>query len=151
MHHLHSVRGAPIIIIVVVIIIYYLLTSAWKHEVNLILESTADMPTITMCFVDKWHKKKCANNQVITWLSSDLNSSQFSVIRSKAAQARIVQTQKKVVVTSALNRTFGRAQWLQLKEKLSVWQLHLQKASTDVGSTTFDRIWVVEGSPVLQT
>ncbi|ESN98465.1 hypothetical protein HELRODRAFT_185831 [Helobdella robusta] len=60
----------------------------------------------------------------------------INVIKSKAAKVKLVQTQKKIVVNSSINRTFGKPQWLQLKNQLITWQTNLNLVANGLQGIT---------------
>ena len=51
----------------------------------------------------------------------------FLVLKTKLVRAKIDQLNRKVSVSSTMHRTFGKAQWSQLKETLSAWNTNLLK------------------------
>lgn len=60
----------------------------------------------------------------------DLNPSQIEafiidVLKTKLVRARMDQAARKVYISSTMHRTFGRAQWQQLRDVLSDWKTNL--------------------------
>lgn len=51
----------------------------------------------------------------------------IEVLKTRLVKAKIDQINRKVTVTSTMHRTFGRPQWVQLKETLLGWQQNLDK------------------------
>lgn len=49
----------------------------------------------------------------------------FLVLKTKLVRARMDQASKKVYVSSTMHRTFGRAQWQQLRDLLHSWKSNL--------------------------
>lgn len=49
----------------------------------------------------------------------------IEVLKTKLVRARMDQTARKVHVSSTMHRTFGQAQWLQLKDLLTAWRGNL--------------------------
>jgi len=49
----------------------------------------------------------------------------IDVLRTKLVRAKVDQVNKRVLVTSTMHRTFGRPQWLALREILTKWQKNL--------------------------
>lgn len=49
----------------------------------------------------------------------------FPVLKTKLVRARMDQAAKKVYVSSTMIRTFGRAQWQQLRDILHSWKVNL--------------------------
>lgn len=47
------------------------------------------------------------------------------MLKTKLVRARMDQWAKKVSVTSTMHRTFGRAQWQQLRDLLHSWKTNL--------------------------
>jgi translation initiation factor 3 subunit M len=49
-----------------------------------------------------------------------------AVLKTKLVRARMDQAARKVYVSSTMHRTFGRAQWQQLRDLLHSWKTNLQ-------------------------
>lgn len=49
----------------------------------------------------------------------------IEVLKTKLVRARMDQSAKKVHISSTMHRTFGRAQWQQLRDLLQVWKHNL--------------------------
>jgi translation initiation factor 3 subunit M len=49
-----------------------------------------------------------------------------AVLKTKLVRARMDQAARKVFVSSTMHRTFGRAQWQQLRDLLHSWKATLQ-------------------------
>lgn len=49
----------------------------------------------------------------------------FLVLKTKLVRARMNQAARSVYVTSTMHRTFGRAQWQQLRDILFSWKSNL--------------------------
>lgn len=47
------------------------------------------------------------------------------VLKTKLVRARMDQAGKKVLISSTMHRTFGRPQWLQLRDLLAAWKQNL--------------------------
>lgn len=58
----------------------------------------------------------------------------FSVLKTKLVKARMDQAAKKVYVSSTMHRTFGRAQWQQLRDLLHAWKLNLSSVQEGMKS-----------------
>lgn len=56
------------------------------------------------------------------------------VLKTKLVRAKIDQLNKKVLVTSTMHRTFGKAQWQQLKDTLTLWQFNLNKVQHTIAA-----------------
>ena len=56
----------------------------------------------------------------------------IDVLKTRLVKAKIDQLNRKVNVTSTMHRTFGKAQWIQLKETLTSWNNSLQKVKATV-------------------
>lgn len=54
--------------------------------------------------------------------ADDIEGCVIDVIRTKLVRARIDQLQKRILVSMTAHRTFGRQQWLSLREQLVAWQ-----------------------------
>jgi len=50
----------------------------------------------------------------------------IDVLKTKLVRARMDQAARKVYVSSTMHRTFGRAQWQQLRDLLHSWKTNLQ-------------------------
>ena len=50
----------------------------------------------------------------------------YAVLKTKLVRARMDQAARKVYVSSTMHRTFGRAQWQQLRDLLHSWKTNLQ-------------------------
>ncbi|XP_002738609.1 eukaryotic translation initiation factor 3 subunit M-like, partial [Saccoglossus kowalevskii] len=60
----------------------------------------------------------------------------IDAVRTKMIQTKIDQMQKKVVIRSATHRTFGRAQWQQLRDRLEAWRFNLCQVRESLDSIT---------------
>jgi translation initiation factor 3 subunit M len=49
-----------------------------------------------------------------------------AVLKTKLVRARMDQAARKVYISSTMHRTFGRAQWQQLRDLLHSWKTNLQ-------------------------
>lgn len=49
----------------------------------------------------------------------------IDVLKTKLVRARMDQSARKVFISSTMHRTFGRAQWQQLRELLYAWKVNL--------------------------
>lgn len=49
----------------------------------------------------------------------------LSVLKTKLVRARMDQSNRKVFISSTMHRTFGRAQWQQLRDLLCSWKANL--------------------------
>nr|QBH73922.1 eukaryotic translation initiation factor 3 subunit M [Franklinothrips vespiformis] len=58
----------------------------------------------------------------------------IDVLKTKLVRARMDQSTQKVLISSTMHRTFGQAQWQQLRELLTSWKQNLQ--SVQEGMTT---------------
>lgn len=58
----------------------------------------------------------------------------ITVLKTKLVKAKIDQVNKKVNVTSTMHRTFGKPQWIQLKDTLTNWQASLSKVQKTIGT-----------------
>jgi len=58
----------------------------------------------------------------------------IEVLKTKLVRAKIDQINGKVLVTSTMHRTFGKQQWLQLKDTLTLWQVNLNKVQSTIGA-----------------
>lgn len=54
-----------------------------------------------------------------------------AVLRTRLVRGRMDQLQRKVHISSTMHRTFGRAQWQQLRDVLTAWKTNV--ASTRQG------------------
>lgn len=50
----------------------------------------------------------------------------IAVLKTKLVRARMDQAARKVFISSTMHRTFGRAQWQQLRDLLYSWKGNLQ-------------------------
>lgn len=48
-----------------------------------------------------------------------------TVLKTKLVRARMDQAGRKVLVSNTMHRTFGRAQWTQLRDLLAAWKTNL--------------------------
>ncbi|CAH8290664.1 unnamed protein product, partial [Schistosoma turkestanicum] len=46
-------------------------------------------------------------------------------VRQRAVACKLDQVQKKILITGAFPRTFGRPQWINLRDTLIQWKSHL--------------------------
>lgn len=60
----------------------------------------------------------------------------FAVLKTKLVRARMDQASKKVFVSSTMHRTFGRAQWQQLRDMLHSWKQNLGSVQEGMKSIT---------------
>lgn len=51
-----------------------------------------------------------------------------AVLKTRLVRARMDQAQRSVRVSSTMHRTFGRAQWQQLRGVLLAWRANVQQA-----------------------
>ncbi|XP_033118391.1 eukaryotic translation initiation factor 3 subunit M-like [Anneissia japonica] len=58
----------------------------------------------------------------------------IDAVRTKMVRAKIDQLQKKVVVSFATHRTFGKQQWMLLRERLEQWQRNLGQVTNGLDS-----------------
>lgn len=58
----------------------------------------------------------------------------FVVLKTKLVKARMDQAAKKVYVSSTMHRTFGRAQWQQLRDLLYSWKSNLSSVQDGMKS-----------------
>ncbi|XP_070563934.1 eukaryotic translation initiation factor 3 subunit M-like isoform X2 [Ptychodera flava] len=72
--------------------------------------------------------------QELNLSSSEVEGFVIDAVRSKMLQATIDQMQKKVIACSATYRTFGRAQWQQLRDRLELWRLNLNQVRSSLES-----------------
>lgn len=49
----------------------------------------------------------------------------FIVLKTKLVRARMDQSGRKVLISSTMHRTFGRPQWMQLRDLLAAWKTNL--------------------------
>jgi len=56
----------------------------------------------------------------------------IDVLKTKLVRAKIDQLNQKILVSSTMHRTFGRQQWQQLKDTLSLWQMNLTKVQLTI-------------------
>ena len=56
----------------------------------------------------------------------------IEVLKTRLVKAKIDQLNRKVSVTSTMHRTFGKPQWIQLKETLTSWENSLQKVKATI-------------------
>lgn len=56
----------------------------------------------------------------------------IEVLKTRLVKAKIDQLNRRVHVTSTMHRTFGKPQWIQLKETLTSWNNSLQKVKATV-------------------
>lgn len=62
-------------------------------------------------------------------------------MKTKLVRARIDHAGRKVLISSTMHRTFGRSQWLQLRDLLAAWKTNLssvQEGMKTVASTQRD-------------
>lgn len=65
----------------------------------------------------------------------------FLVLKTKLVRARMDQAAKKVYVSSTMHRTFGRAQWQQLRDLLHSWKANLssvQEGMKTINSSQYE-------------
>jgi translation initiation factor 3 subunit M len=58
----------------------------------------------------------------------------IDVLKTKLVRAKIDQLNRKVLMTSTMHRTFGKPQWLQLKDTLTKWHANLGKVQHTLAS-----------------
>ncbi|XP_077994676.1 eukaryotic translation initiation factor 3 subunit M-like [Glandiceps talaboti] len=58
---------------------------------------------------------------------SEVEGFVIDAVSTKMLQAKIDQMQKKIIACSATQRTFGRAQWQQLRDRLESWRYKLNQ------------------------
>lgn len=58
----------------------------------------------------------------------------IDVLKTKMVRARMDQAARKVFISSTMHRTFGRAQWQQLRDVLSEWKTNLGSVQTGMKS-----------------
>ncbi|RWS30505.1 eukaryotic translation initiation factor 3 subunit M-like protein [Leptotrombidium deliense] len=58
----------------------------------------------------------------------------IEILRTRMVRAKIDQLNRRVLVTSTMHRTFGKQQWLQLRDTLSKWQQSLAHVHHTVAS-----------------
>lgn len=49
----------------------------------------------------------------------------LTVLKTKLVRARMDQAGRKVMISSTMHRTFGRPQWMQLRDLLVAWKANL--------------------------
>lgn len=69
-------------------------------------------------------------------LPEEVEAFVFDVVRTKSVYAKIDQTSQKVIVQTIINRTFGKQQWLLLREQLNVWRQSLMAVQNSLQSVT---------------
>lgn len=57
-----------------------------------------------------------------------VNRKCVAVLKTRLVRARMDQAQRSVRVSSTMHRTFGRAQWQQLRGVLQAWRANVQQA-----------------------
>ncbi|CAH1173922.1 unnamed protein product [Phaedon cochleariae] len=60
----------------------------------------------------------------------------IEVLKTKLVRARMDQSAKKIYVSSTMHRTFGRAQWQQLRDLLHSWRGNLSSVQEGMKSVT---------------
>jgi len=58
----------------------------------------------------------------------------IEVIRTKLVRARMDQFNRKVLISSTMHRTFGKPQWVQLREVLCSWRANLQQVDDSMNT-----------------
>jgi len=58
----------------------------------------------------------------------------IEVIRTKLVRARMDQFNRKVLISSTMHRTFGKPQWVQLREVLYAWRGNLQQVDDSMNT-----------------
>lgn len=58
------------------------------------------------------------------------------MLKTKLVRARMDQAARKVFVSSTMHRTFGRAQWQQLRDLLHSWKTNLSSVQEGMKSIT---------------
>ncbi|UYV76251.1 EIF3M [Cordylochernes scorpioides] len=64
--------------------------------------------------------------------AKDIEGFVIDALRTKMVQAKIDQMQGKVLIGSTMHRTFGRAQWLQLREFLALWYKNMSTVESSM-------------------
>ncbi|RWS08227.1 eukaryotic translation initiation factor 3 subunit M-like protein [Dinothrombium tinctorium] len=64
----------------------------------------------------------------------------IDVLRTKMVRAKIDQLNRRVLVTSTMHRTFGKQQWLQLRDTLVKWQHNLAHVQNTVTSALYEQM-----------
>lgn len=64
----------------------------------------------------------------------------IEVLKTRLVRARMDQAQRVVRVSSTMHRTFGRAQWLQLRDVLLAWRANVHAAHESMKSVTAAQI-----------
>lgn len=59
----------------------------------------------------------------------------IEVLKTKLVRARMDQTARKVHISSTMHRTFGRAQWQQLRDLLHSWKDNLGQVQEEMGES----------------
>lgn len=49
----------------------------------------------------------------------------IDVLKTKLVRARMDQAGRKVLISSTMHRTFGKPQWMQLRDLLAAWKANL--------------------------
>lgn len=62
------------------------------------------------------------------------------MLKTKLVRARMEQAARTVRVSSTMHRTFGRAQWLQLRGVLQAWRANVQSAHEAMSSVAAAQI-----------
>lgn len=60
----------------------------------------------------------------------------IDVVRTKSVYAKIDQMSEKVLINTAINRTFGRQQWIHLRDQLNIWKQSLLVVQNSLQSVT---------------
>nr|XP_023027893.1 eukaryotic translation initiation factor 3 subunit M-like [Leptinotarsa decemlineata] len=68
--------------------------------------------------------------------ADDVENFIIEVLKTKLVRARMDQAAKKVFVSSTMHRTFGRAQWQQLRDLLHSWRFNLSSVQEGMKSIT---------------
>lgn len=94
-----------------------------NHEQNLkkmrlltFMQIAENSPEMT--FAELQRELQIAENEVEPFI--------IEVLKTKLVRARMDQAARKVHISSTMHRTFGKAQWQQLRDLLYVWKNNLQ-------------------------
>ncbi|KAF7260978.1 hypothetical protein EG68_01332 [Paragonimus skrjabini miyazakii] len=55
-------------------------------------------------------------------------------VRQRAVACKLDQIQRRILITGAFPRTFGRPQWVNLHDTLMQWHTRLGTLQTNIGS-----------------
>ncbi|CAD6245337.1 GSCOCG00013655001-RA-CDS [Cotesia congregata] len=71
---------------------------------------------------------------------ADVESFIIDVLKTKLVRARMDQANRKVLISSTMHRTFGRPQWMQLRDLLSAWKTNLTSVQEGMKSVASAQI-----------